>query len=1042
MLYQFINLIMIIEITIMIKMLYEHLDYRENRTLFVSMAGLAMDIIACYSISNASSVATALVELRVALIGRVIFGIGIIAYMGRMFHARFTEVVFSAWLLAILGALVHSFRMPEDNIYLSDIRLVEINGVNILLGKRGVLYYFLEATVILVGVWGLVFLGLELRKLWTKRKSREWINVFFYISAILIEGIGQLVYEFNFETLPNIMPIVKSLSAGIYLTLVLRYRFFNYDSLATQTLIDDMGAGFIVLSAKKEILYANDITYKLFPELASMPLSDRAIAEINEAIDRREYQLEKNGNTYRITADRIFQGDRIEGYKILLVDISDVVQLEKQAEQNAEARSNLLTNISHEIRTPLNAIIGASEMLDDEGVSGEEYKEYVDVIRAGTMNLDDILNDLLSAATDAGKVRVSDMSPYSVSTLIDNVTTMCNERIANKRIMFSVYIEPDIPIYAIGDDRRIRQMLLNILANAIRYTDDGIVSLRVSGTYLLDGRFEYEYCITDTGKNAFANDVDFENAFSNGNELGVGFSTGYGIGLMVAKKIANAMDGDISIRSIRGRGSIFSVRFPSQLLERKTFLSREYSKKMTVTFLGEYQNGFDSLKHVCHYFDVEADEIPALSQLKTFPEEDERFHVLIYDIERYGKRVEQSEKAQGYLKAAYLQSGKMPKRYEKNCILVSTPLSVLTLEKVLMEYEKGVGRGQRKIKFTCPGARILVVDDNTINLQIAKSMLEQFGAETDVVESGYECLELLENGKQYDLIFMDYMMEGMDGIEATSNIRALPGIISRVPILAFTANVVEGAKEKYLAAGMDDVLFKPANREAFAKALLKFLPKKLILNEDGNPEAEKKNEIPYPEIPGVDIATAQKYSGGNIKIYKDMLATFAIEIDQRKKRAGEFEAARDFINFTIEIHSLKGLARTLGMSELAEHMARMEQAGKEEDIDFIIANTEKLMGELVAYKDILEPFVEEKRAAEIKPTGNDKVELNLIKMHDALEEFEMEEAENAFSEIWPGDYGPERRRLMEKLKDSIEQIDYYASLGYVDELIQTYRENN
>lgn len=1040
-LYQLANLILIIEVAFMVKMLYDHLEVPENRSLFIAIIGLAIDLVGNFTITHAKLAEVAQIENSFSIFGRILFGFGIITYMGKKFHARFRELILFVWIFSILAVFVHSFKIPNDTGFLADVKIVNVSGMSLFVGTRGPVYFFNIFSVVSVGIWMFFALLVEVKSMRREWDNREFVNAFFYLTAIVLQGIGILVSEIFYGKIPNMVPASKSLAVGIYLALSLKYHFINYDILARQTLMDDVGAGFAVLSDQRRILYANDIAKALFPKMASIVTEEITDFELVSAIEKKEFQFSKNGRHYRVTADPIYDDGKVSGYTILIVDISDIVLLEKQAEQNAEARSNLLTNISHEIRTPLNTIIGASEMLEDDSIPETAYKDYVDVIKAGSMNLNDILNDLLAATTEAGKVQVSDMAPYSICTLIDNVVDMSNERIAHKKITLSVFVAPDIPISAIGDDGRIRQVLLNIITNAIRYTDDGIVSIRVSGTYLMDGRFEYEYCITDTGRNAFAPDMDFEQAFASGNELGVEFSTGYGISLMVAKKIANALDGDISFRSIKGRGSIFVFRFPSQLLERKTLMNQNYNKRLTITFLGDSKSGFDDFKIICRNYDIQMEEAQIISQLHKPADDDTRYQVLIFDYEKFGKRIATSEKAKSYVKIAVLSERKVPTKLERDFIFVRSPLSALTLQKILLEHEERRNNVDSGNFFTAPTARILVVDDNSLNLDIARSMLENFEVFVDTVDSGYECIKLLERGNNYDLIFMDYMMEGMDGIEATRIIRNMKGKIGRVPILAFTANEVEGAREKYLAAGMNDAVFKPANRLAFAKALKQYLPPELLVaGKIESESSEEKQVSEYPDIPGIDKELAIKYSGGNVTVYKDMLATFAIEIDSRESMVREYFEEANYKDFVIQVHGIKGLARTLGIQELAARMARLEKAGENSDREYIAANINSIMTAYREYKDILEPFVREKKSHARKATSTDGVEAVLVKMHDALEEFEMEEAETLFEKLWPGEYDKQRMALMRNLKESIDRVDYYASKDYVDKLIDTYEQ--
>lgn len=342
-------------------------------------------------------------------------------------------------------------------------------------------------------------------------------------------------------------------------------------------------------------------------------------------------------------------------------------------------------------------------------------------------------------------------------------------------------------------------------------------------------------------------------------------------------------------------------------------------------------------------------------------------------------------------------------------------------------------------KMSAEGAKALVVDDNKVNLTMAKQILEQFGVETDIVESGFACINLLENGACYDIIFMDYMMEGMSGTQTTEYIRRLKGTVSKIPVIAFTANSVEGAREMYLAAGMNDVLYKPAGKQAFGEMLKKYVPAKLHF-PDGNSPAVKTDTGEYPSIEGINYEDAEKYSAGNAGVFRDILATFFTEIPERIERISNCFSGNDLKNFVVEVHGVKSQARTMGMRDLSAAMADMERAGMDGNYEYIEANLEDLFDLYRQWGARVRPVAEEKLGSVKKAFGKEKTEGVLIKIHELLEDFEMEDAEAQFKTIWPGEYSEERMELMQKLKASIEDIDYYASLDYVDKLLDTYSE--
>lgn len=1037
--YNIINLIFLAGIIALLIILYNRLEVVENRYLLIAAFGMGADMVAWYSISLTGSMDTALACLKFSVCGRFLFGIGFIQYIGKEYKSKYKNLIAAIWGISSIASFYHSIMADNFDQYLSVISMKNINGITILSAQREAVYYLHVIVAVGVGIWSSLLIFSSLGKHKGKLDNKTIIQALFYIIAIIVQGVSYGIYESNFGNIVNVTPITRAVATTIYVILSFKYNFLNYDKLAGRSLVKGLGAGFVILSEELEVLYANVIATDLFPDIE---VGNKCTRELKSAIEKHEYQFTRSGNTYKLTADRIIENGHVEGYTLLMVDITDVVELERQAIANEEARKNLLTNISHELRTPLNVISGAADMIKTGDVTKETVMEYAEVVRIASVNLEDTLNNILTASSEFEKIQTSDMAPYSICTLIDNIVDMCNERVVRKKVSFSVTVANDIPVIAYGDDRRIRQVLLNVLSNAIRYTDDGTVSLKVSGEYLNDGRFEYIYTIRDTGKNVYKSDVEIEESISTGNELGVGFATGYGIGLMVAKKIANSFDGDLSVYSIKGKVNVYSIRVPSQLIDRKTLAGYNFADKMSVSICGESDEMYTELKKVCHTLGVYTDSFSGIQKIRKLNRDEKTYPFLIFDYEKFGKKIIQSEKAKEYVNVAVIYGNYRPEELSEDFIYVRAPLSILTLNKILLEYEKRLEhKGDYETAFMAPSAKVLVVDDNDLNLQIATNMIEQFKCSVDVAESGYECLDLLTSGKNYDIIFMDYMMEGMDGLETTHHIRKMNGQIAKVPILAFTANAVKGAKEKYLEGGMDDAVFKPANSEAFAKALKRYLPKdKIIYASVPSVKETEEAKKEFPVIEGINKDSAIKYTGGNLEMYISMLRTFVAEQEMKEDKLLEYERENNFKDFVVLSHGIKGISRTLGMDRLSSRMMELEKAGKEEDKEKIEAIISEVLSFYRKQAKAIVAALPPEEPEKTKRVPSDFVEKTLMEMHEHLEEFEMDEAEELFKKLWPAEYDDIKAPLMKELKESIERVDYYASLDYVGLLLDTYTE--
>ncbi len=1032
-LYQILNLIMIMCTVFFLKILYDRLDAAENRYLFIAALGVILELIGWFSISHCTDIGVAMSCLRVTILGRCLFEAGYTLYIGRIFDSKVQKAIATPVILVLTLAFIHTLTPGNSNPFLAKEYLVNKDGIVLLLGTRGWNYYLHAAFFGFIGFWCFVLSVKTLINPEMRKNTRLLINSRFNIITVTLEGLALLVYEFNYDSFVNFIPLSRAFFMGIYAFISVRVNILNYDTLAGKSLIKGIGAGFAVLSNRYEVMFVNDIAKAIFPKL-----SENDTQFNRELTKRREFQHESNDKTYKISVDRIFEDSRVEGYTVLMTDITDIVELEKQTIANEKTRQNLLTNISHELRTPLNALSGAAEMLISEDVQGDAFKNYAEIIRVSSINLNDILGDILTASSSYEKVSTSDMVPYSLYTLADNIIGMCNERVAQKKIKFTVSISEDIPINAIGDDSRIRQVVLCILTNAIRYTDEGYISLRITGEMLKDGRFEYIYNIQDTGRNVFKKDVNLSEALED-DELGMGFDSGYGISILVAKKIANALDGDVSMYSVQGKGNVYNIVLPSQILDESSIKDLNFADKYNITFLGGEEEMFEDLRLSCYELGVTMEYIPGISRLRRITDMTGKKNLLFYDYGKFGKKVDSSERTDGYIKVAVITSGGLPNDPPGDCIFMYTPLSTLSIQKIYLEEQnRNLEYENRQAMFLAPSAKVLVVDDNPFNLDVAKNHLERFQISVDTATSGFECMELIASGQKYDLIYMDYMMEGLDGIETTRKIRNIDSSIANVPIVAYTANNVEGAYEMYIAAGMNDCIFKPASLKDFSDSLKKYLPKELQIFDTLQKEADFHHAIKaFPNIIGVDKETAVKYSGGNLNLFKEMISTFVNEIPAKEKSIIELAKAEDYKNFVVTVHGVKSISRTMGITKLADQMARMEKAGKEEDRDYIESNMQELLSTYKKYGTVLSKYAAKKKQATFK-ADNPKVVNTLVKMLELIDDFELDKAEKLFAEIAEGDYDGERSSLFENLKDSIERADYYESREFADKLLKTY----
>ncbi len=448
--------------------------------------------------------------------------------------------------------------------------------------------------------------------------------------------------------------------------------------------------------------------------LQRMEKMRRYVQETHEHTKTRTHMKKKDGTIIH-TENQYFpikdEGGRFIGVGILANDITPLINMQtelltakEQAVAASEAKSDFLSNMSHEIRTPLNAILGMTELLSSEDLD-ERQQTFVKSMLQSGRSLLGLINDILDfSKIEAGQLSLSEVN-YDLHILIDHLTSLFNFHAKEKGIAFNVTKEPGLPQWLRGDDLRVRQVLTNIIGNAIKFTAQGGVTLDVT---LEDDYIVYR--VTDTGVGIEAEDIPklffkFTQAKSAANRA----VNGTGLGLAISKQLTEMMGGEIGLASQYGAGTIFTIKIP--------FIPSD------------------------------------------------------------GEEISQENHAHHYVQA--------------------------------------------------PGAKVLVVDDNSLNLMVAAGLLEKCGIKADAAGSGAHALKLLERNR-YDLVFMDHMMPGQDGIEVTGIIRQRGITPQELPIIALSANAIEGMRERYLEAGMQDFLMKPIEGSLLSAMLRKWLPPERI----------------------------------------------------------------------------------------------------------------------------------------------------------------------------------------------------------------------
>ena len=610
----------------------------------------------------------------------------------------------------------------KTGLFYRDLHFVTEKGLTIAAYIKGPWYKLWSLTIVCVILACLIMLVNGFVREKNIQKRRQYLALLY---ALLLEFlIGLLTtlpigkyYDFNqFGYLMSVVIVMFSM---------FRNDFMNTEILAKDYIIDELSAGVVAMSKNNTVAYCNKTALQIFPDI--MQDEKKVIAQIESSIHTAE-PLSVQDKLYVFEERELGKNSSDESKLYVMIDSTKHYQHLKELErekQNADAanraKSEFLANMSHEIRTPINVVLGMDEMILRES-SEPSIREYATDIKAAGHTLLTIVNDILDLnKIESGKMEIVP-AEYDAAGMVYDLSNMIRLRAEDKKLEFHVSVSSEIPQTLWGDDVRIRQIIMNLLTNAVKYTQRGKIWLRVS---VLQRRIEehgeevlLHFEVEDTGIGIKPEDMDklfseFERIETERNRN----IEGTGLGIPITHKLLAMMGAELKVESEYGKGSLFSFDLRQKVVEKAS--EKEDSNNIT---------------------------------------------------ESAGKPC---------------------------------------------------GKGN---SFIAPEADILLVDDNAVNRKVFTALLKKTQIRITEADSGYKAIELA-NEQKFDLIFMDHMMPGMDGIEAMKSIKSAKDCPSAdVPVIVLTVNAIEGSKEKYLEAGFDGYLSKPIIPEQLLCVMAEQLP--------------------------------------------------------------------------------------------------------------------------------------------------------------------------------------------------------------------------
>ena len=648
---------------------------------------------------------------------------------------------------------------------------------------------------------------------------------------------------------------------------------------------------------------------------------------------------------------------------------AEVSTLDQEIAHIQKIKDDFVANTSHELRTPINTISGMSEILLQEDLSESAHREALDIQMTG-IELHTIVSDIMDYAALQADMLTLAPRAYNITSTINDVMNMTvfQNREKNLEVIFDC--DPRIPCLLYGDEQQLRRVMNNLIGNAIKFTNEGGVTVNV-GFRPEEYGINLLVRIKDTGIGLSEEQQEqiFQGFYQADAERSRN-AEGLGLGLTISAALIKRMGGFLTVKSKLGEGSEFAFSIPQKVMDDRACIALTHPERVNAIW---YYNAeateslvrddyIDHINHIQEHLDILMHRASSISELRRRLRQGKFTHLFI-GLEEYNEDSEYFDDLSADITTILIIDRDQQPPAKTRMHILYKPYNAMTLAEMFNggDILANPRKYQEARRFEAPTAKVLVVDDNLMNLKVVEGLLRKYRIKITAASSGEEALAQIES-HDYDFVFMDHMMPGMDGIECFHAIRAKQGsYYSQVPIIALTANAIAGAREMFLEEGFDDFVAKPIDNALLNEVLERYIPeeKKVYVENEAppapvpgaSPEPEQATDAdPFTRMEGIDMATALTYCGGDMNDYIDLVRVYLSTSGKTYNDIADFYERKDWKNYGILVHALKSSSKTIGASKLAQYAYNGEMASKAEDVETIESNHQALMAE---YKRIL-----------------------------------------------------------------------------------------